>query len=161
MSNAATTIVTGQTVKPHSGFFKVSEAALRRIEASFDKPSDTRAAILAHVTFCRIANLRGKTTFEARIADLARDMSLPYREAHNAIKLVESIGLLSVIRRKIPATKANLPSIYSVETLLPNATTLKQGATTFGEDGVRRRSPRISQELPQEIHTSIHGEEAK
>jgi hypothetical protein len=150
-----------RAIKPHSGFFKVSEAGLRRIEAAFDKPSDTRAAVLAYITFCRIANLRGKTTIEARIADLARDMALPYREAHNAIKLLESIKLLAVIRRKVPGTKANLPSIYAVQTLLPNATTLKQGARTFGEDDVTRYSPRISQELPQEIHTSIHKEEAK
>jgi hypothetical protein len=141
--------------KTHSGFFRVSEEAMRRIAKTFDEPSVIRAATLAYVTFCRKANLRGRETFEDTVGSLAQDMAYSYRDAQKAVKLLESIGLIHVRRRKIPGTKANAPSIYSVNTLLHEAGSFGQDVGSLGESELRCTLPQLSQERPQEIHPYI------
>jgi hypothetical protein len=142
-------------VVTHTGFFRVGEEAMRKIAASFEEPWAARAAMLAYVTLCRKANLRNTATFADRLASMAQDMAFSYREAQRAIGLLESIGLVTVERRTIPGTAAKLPSIYHVQTLLPDATTFMPDAGTLGEDGSHPRSPHHSQEhhqeLPQEL----------
>lgn len=141
--------------KPHSGFFRVSEEAMRRIANTFDEPSVIRAATLAYVTFCRKANLRGRETFEDTVGSLARDMAYSYRDAQKAVRLLEGIGLVQVRRRKIPGTKANAPSIYALNTLLHEVRNFGQDVGSLGEDELRCTFPQLSQERPQEIHTYI------
>jgi hypothetical protein len=140
--------------KPHLGFFRVSEEAMRKIAVSFENPSATRAAMLAYVTLCRKANLRNTTTFDDRLVNMAQDMAFPYREAQSALKLLESIGLVVIQRRKVAGTKENAPNVYTVITLLPDATTLRRGARTSGEDGLCGTSPHLTQEQIQSIHTN-------
>jgi hypothetical protein len=142
----------------HKGYFRTSEEALRTIERSFEEPWAIRAAKAAYTTFCRKVNLRGSETFEDTIGSLAQDMSYPYREAQRAVGLLEKIGLVHVRRRKIPGTKANAPSIYSVNTMPGARTTLERQdrtlgreAGTLGEDELRGTSPQHSQELPQQL----------
>jgi hypothetical protein len=144
--------------RKHGGYFRVSEDAIRLIHRSFDKPAVTRAALLAYQTLCRVANLRGKTTFDARIASLGQDMAFTYRDAQRALELIEGIGLVKIQRRKVPGTKENAPSIYTLETLLPNATTSDQEAITLRESELHSTSPQLSQELPQKIHTYMQWE---
>lgn len=139
--------------KAHSGYFRLSEEAMRKIAVSFEKLSTTRAAILVYVTLCRKANLRGCTTFEDRLANLAQDAAMQYRETQRAVKLLESIGLVLIERRKVPGTKENAPNVYTVITCLPDATTLRRGARTSGEDGLCGTSPQLTQEQIQSIHT--------
>jgi|GEM_PF-2728215 len=134
----------------HSGFFRVPEDGLRKIAAAFEEPWASRAATLAYITLLRKANLRGSVKFEDRLASMANDMALPYREAQRAIRLLESIHLVEVERRNIEGTKAKLPSIYTVATLLPDATTSCPDAGTLGEDGLRGQSPHLYQEHIQE-----------
>jgi hypothetical protein len=144
--------------RPHKGYFRTSEEALRTIERSFEEPWAIRAAKAAYTAFCRKVNLRGSETFEDTIGSLAQDMSYPYREAQRAVGLLEKIGLVHVRRRKIPGTKANAPSIYSVNTMPGAGTTLQRQdrtlgreAGTLGEDELRGTSPQHSQELPQQL----------
>jgi hypothetical protein len=158
--------------KHHSGFFMVAEEAMRKIASSFEEPWATRAAMLAYFTLMRKANLRGSTSFEDRLASMAKDMALPYREAQRAIGLLESIGLVDVERRAIDGTHAKLPSIYSVRTLLPDAATSMPDAMTLcphaitsmpdagtlGGDGLREQSPHLFQELSQELLQEPHKE---
>jgi hypothetical protein len=147
--------------RQHRGFFRMSEEAVRKISRSLDEPCDQRAAMLAYMTLCRKVNLRGCETFEDTIRNIGADMAFGPREARSAIKLLENIKLVRVQRRKIPGTKANAPSIYTVRTLLPNAPTLKRGDGTLGEDGLHNSSPEYSQELPQKFHTYIPKEGGK
>lgn len=147
--------------REHRGFFRVSEAAMRKIAHSFEQPWAVRAATLGYVVLCRKANLRGRNTFEDTIGSLAQDMSFPYREAQRAVRLLEGIGLVRIERRKIPGTKANAPNIYTVSTLLHDAITLKQEDRSLGEGGQRIISPQLSQEPPQEIHPYIAKEDAR
>lgn len=137
--------------RPHTGFFRVSEEAMRKIATSFEEPHAIRAAMLAYITLCRKANLRNSAIFEDRLISVAQDMALPYREAQNAIRLVEEIGLVKIERRTMPGTSAKLPSIYHVQTLLPDAMTLLPDAITSGEDGLHSTSPHHSQERTQEL----------
>lgn len=140
--------------RPHGGFFRVSEDAVRHIELAFEEPCHHRAALLCYVTLCRKANLRGSETYEDTIASLAADMGYAYRDAQKALRLVEGIGLVRVHRRKIPGTKAHAPSIYTIKTFFPLV-------IRFGEHGVHATLPQHSQELPQEIHTYIPKEGGK
>ena len=57
--------------RPHGGYFRVSEEAIRLIHNSFDAPSAVRNATTIYITFCRKANLRGSTTFEDRLTSAA------------------------------------------------------------------------------------------
>jgi hypothetical protein len=132
--------------REHRGYYMIGEEAERRIERSFDAPCDIRAAKLAYHTLLRVANLRGSHTFEATIGSLSRDMAYPYRDGQRALRLVEGIGLVQITRRRVIGTKAYAPSIYSVQTLLPNVRTSR-------EDGLRGTSPQLSQEHIQSIHT--------
>jgi hypothetical protein len=148
--------------RQHRGFFRVSEEAIRQISQRLDDPCDQRAAMLAYMTLCRKVNLRGSETFEDTIRNIGADMAYGPREARSAVRLLEDLKLVRVQRRKIPGTKANAPSIYTVRTLLPNAPTLKRDAATLergdgilGEDGLHTSSPEYSQELPQKFHTYI------
>ena len=127
---------------------------MRRIHRSFDKPSVTRAASLAYQTLCRVANLRGSYTFEATIRSLSQDMTYEYRESQRALGYIESIGLVRIQRRKVSGTKENAPSIYTVVTLLPPATTSEHAATTSREDDASLMTPQLSQEQSQSIHTN-------
>jgi hypothetical protein len=154
--------------RQHRGFFRVSEEAIREISQSLDEPCDQRAAILAYVTMCRKVNLRGSETFEDTIRSIGADMAYGPREARSAVRLLEDLKLVRVQRRRIPGTKANAPSIYTVRTLLPNAPTLKRNTASLeredaslGEDGLHSGSPEYSQELPQKFHTYIPLEERK
>lgn len=140
--------------RTHAGFFRVSEQAIRLIHNSVEERWATRAAILAYVTLCRKANLRRSTTFEDRIASLAQDMAFEYRDTQKAICLLERLGLVKVLRRKIAGTKANAPSIYTVHTLLHDAPTSKRDVRTSGEDEYRSTTPQHSQEQSQ--YSSIH-----
>jgi hypothetical protein len=144
----------------HGGFFRVSEDAIRLIAKKFDKVSDTRAAMNCYVTLCRKVNLKGNDIFEDTVGEIARDMAVEYRDAQKALRLVETIGLVQVRRRKIPGTKANAPSIYSVKTFLRNVRRSTQEGRTLREQGTQFTSPQLSQELPQEIHTYIPKEDA-
>lgn len=139
--------------KPHSGFFRVSEEAMRRIAKALDEPSAIRAATLAYVTFCRKANLRRRETFEDTLSSLAQDMAYSYRDAQKAVRVLETIGLVQVKRRKIPGTKANAPSIYTLNTLLHEVRAFGQDVASLGEEELRCTFPQLSQERPQEIHT--------
>ena len=115
---------------------------MRLIHRNLDEPSAVRNAQNVYVTFCRKANLRGRTTFEDRLVSVAQDAAMQYREAQRTVRLLEGIGLLRVQRRKITVT------------MLPQATTSKHEATTSWEDGERGTSPQLSQELNQSIHTN-------
>lgn len=151
--------------RQHRGWFPVSEEACRQILQRLDDPCDARAATLAYFTFCRKVNLRGSETFEDTNGSIGADMAYGPREARKAVKLLEDLKLLHVKRRRIPGTKANAPSIYTVERLLPtswqSAPTLGQSAPSLGEDGLHANSPGYSQELPQKFHTYIPEEERK
>ena len=105
---------------PHAGWFRVEEEAMRLIDRSWDKLCNARSAANCYVTLCRIANLKGNDVFEVSIASLARDMHCVYRDAQKALALVESIGLVKIERRKIPGTKENAPSIYTVVRARPD-----------------------------------------
>lgn len=144
----------GNGQREHRGYFRVSEEAMRLIHRNLDEPSAVRNAQNVYVTFCRKANLRGRTTFEDRLVSVAQDAAMQYREAQRTVRLLEGIGLLRVQRRKITGTKANAPSIYTIVTMLPQATTSKHEATTSWDDGERGTSPQQSQELNQSIHTN-------
>jgi len=106
--------------EPHLGWFRVEEEAMRLIDRSWDKLCNARSAANCYVTLCRIANLKGNDVFEVSIASLARDMHCVYRDAQRALALVESIGLVKIERRKIPGTKENAPSIYTVVRTRPD-----------------------------------------
>ena len=151
--------------RQHRGWFPVSEEACRQILQRLDDPCDARTAMLAYLTFCRKVNLRGSETFEDTIRSIGADMAYGPREARSAVGLLEDLKLVRVQRRKIPGTKANAPSIYTVRRLLPtlgqSAPTLGQSAPTLGEDGLHTNSPEYSQELPQKFHTYIPEEERK
>ena len=144
----------GNGQREHRGYFRVSEEAMRVIHRKLDEPSAVRNAQNVYVTFCRKANLRGRTTFEDRLVSVAQDAAMQYRETQRAVKLLEGIGLLRVQRRRITGTKANAPSIYTIVTMLPQATTSEHEATTSWEDSVRGTSPQLSQEQIQSIHTN-------
>ena len=139
----------------------MSEEAIRQILQRLDDPGDARAAILAYVTFCRKVNLRGSETFEDTIRNVGADMAYGPREARKAVALLEDLKLVRVQRRRIPGTKANAPSIYTVRRLVPNAPRLEQRDGTLGEDGLHTSSPGYSQELPKKFHTYIPKEERK
>jgi len=153
ISHAAPSGTSGNGQREHRGYFRVSEEAIRRIHRSFDKPCVTRAALLAYQALCRVANLRGSSTFVATIRSLAQDMAYEYREGQRALGYVESIRLVHIKRTKVAGTKENAPSTYSLVTLLPDATTSKHEATTSWGDDVRGTSPQLTQEQIQSIHT--------
>jgi hypothetical protein len=140
--------------KTHFGYFRVSEEAIRLIHRSFDKPCVTRAALLAYQVLCRIANLRGSQTFEVSIRSLSQDMAFEYREGQRALGYVETVGLVHIRRRKVSGTKENAPSIYTLVTMLPEATTSEHKATTSREDEVCGTSPQLTQEQIQSIHSN-------
>jgi hypothetical protein len=100
--------------KPRRGWFPVEEAAMQKLSAAFDKPSDTRNALLCYVVLCRKANLKRTWQFEDTIASMSKDLFMAYRDAQKALELVEAAGLLKIERRKIPGTNANAPSLYTV-----------------------------------------------
>ena len=100
--------------KSRRGYFQVEEAAIQKLSGAFDKPADTRNALLCYTILCRKANLKRAWTFEDTIASMAKDMFMEYRDAWRALQLVEAAGLLIIERRKIPGTKANAPSLYTV-----------------------------------------------
>lgn len=93
---------------------------MRLIDRSFDKPCDARNAANCYTTFCRIANLKGRDVFELSIANLARDLHCVYRDAQKALGHVEAVKLVRIERRKIPGTKENAPSVYTVVRLRPD-----------------------------------------
>jgi hypothetical protein len=139
-------------------WFPVGELDIRAISESFEEPAAYRSALIAYVTLRRKANLRGALAFEDRLLSMAKDMGMQYREAQRAIRLLESIGLVEVERRKIPGTNANLPSIYKLTPLLEDrsecdASRSEQDATTSRRDGVHAH---ITAPFPittsQEIH---------
>lgn len=96
------------------GYFQVEEAAIQKLSGAFDKPADTRNALLCYTILCRKANLKRAWTFEDTIASMAKDLFMEYRDAQKALELVEAAGLLRIERRKIPGTKANAPSLYTI-----------------------------------------------
>ena len=100
--------------KSRLGWFRVEEAAIQQLMVSFDKPADTRNAMLCYLVLCRKVNLKKATTFEDTIRSMACDMCMVYRDAQKALQLVESTGLLQIERRKIPRTNSNAPSVYTV-----------------------------------------------
>ena len=141
--------------RPHGGYFRVSEEAVRLIHGAFDEPSAVRNATNVYITFCRKANLRGTTKFEDTIGNIAHDAAMQPRETQRAIRALEGAALIHVQRRKI-GNNLNAPSIYAVVTMLPDATaheheatTHKHEATTSGRDSEHATSPPYSQELPQ------------
>jgi len=153
ISHVAPSGTSGNGQREHRGYFRVSEEAMRVIHRKLEEPSAVRNAQNVYVTFCRKANLRGRTTFEDRLVSVAQDAAMQYRETQRAVRLLEGIGLLRVKRRKITGTKANAPSVYTLVTMLPHATTSEHEATTSWGDDVRGTSPQLTQEQIQSIHT--------
>jgi predicted transcriptional regulator len=147
--------------RPHEGFFRVSEEAIRLIAKKFDKASDTRSAMNCYVTLCRKVNLKGGEIFADSIREIAKDMACSWRDAQKALRSLEAIGLVHVQRRKVPGTKMNAPSVYAVRTFLQNVTRFRQDVRTSREDAACSTFPQHSQEHPQEIHTYIPKEGRK
>jgi hypothetical protein len=125
--------------EPHLGWFWIEEEAMRLIERSFDTPCDGRNAAHCYATLCRIANLKGSDTFEVTISSLARDMRFVYRDAQKALRLVEAIKLVTIERRKVPGSKENAPSVYTVTRLRPDIMSPPTDNTSEGHGSARVR----------------------
>lgn len=134
--------------KEHRGYYRIAEAAERRIEESFDQPHVRRAAKLTYHTLCRVANLRGSGKFVADLNSLARDIGYSYREAQKAVRILESIGLLKITNRYVSDTKLKAPSCYEVVTLLPDHSSIGSDNLSVGCAEAKRAAPQPSQELP-------------
>lgn len=134
--------------KEHRGYYRIAEAADRKIEESFDQPHVRRAAKLTYHTMCRIANLRGTNAFVADLSSLARDIGYSYSEAQKAVRFLESIGLLKIANRYISETKLKAPSRYEVVTLLPDNPSISKENLSSGAGDNQPTAPQHSQELP-------------
>lgn len=134
--------------KEHRGYYRIAEAADRRIEEAFDEPHVRRSAKIAYHTLCRIANLRGSRMFVASLSSLARDFDYSYREAQKAIRNLESVGLLKIANRYVAETKLKAPSSYEVITLIPDALSIGSENLSVGRIEVKPTTPQHSQELP-------------
>lgn len=147
--------------REHRGYYRVAEAADRKIEDSFDQPHVRRSAKLAYHTLCRIANLRGSNTFVKDLVSLARDFGYSYREAQKAIRNLESIGLLKITLRFVPDTKLKAPSCYEVVTLIQENTSIGNLGTSIGVDEKQPVATQHSQELPTKTPPKDSGLGAK
>jgi hypothetical protein len=134
--------------KEHRGYYRIAEAAERRIEESFDQPHVRRAAKLTYHTLCRVANLRGASKFVADLNSLARDIGYSYREAQKAVRILESIGLLKITNRYVSDTKLKAPSCYEVVTLIPDNSSIGSENLSTSGSKVAPIAPQHSQELP-------------
>lgn len=130
---------------PHSGWFAVSEEALRIIDRTFDREGARRKAQACYITLLRIANLERSNVFIRSIAQIGKDMSYGYSEAAKALKLVQATGLCAIEQRQVSGTKELAPSQYTVSTLLgENSATLGEIKLRLGERSKSNVSPRIT-----------------
>ena len=120
---------------------------MRLIDRSFDKLCDARNAATCYTTLCRIANLKGRDAFEISIASLARDLHCVYRDAQKALALVAAIKLVKIERRKIPGTKENAPSFYTITRIRPDIMSAPTDNTSEGLGRDRVHDP--SRTLPK------------
>lgn len=140
--------MSGDYKKEHRGYFRVSEAATRRIESYFDEPHVKRAALLVYFSLCRIANLEGCETFERPICSISKDVGYSYRETQRAIRNLKSIKLVEVQTRTIRGTKLKAPSTYVVRTMLPGASSNVHDAISIGSSGQSATTTQHIQEQP-------------
>ena len=142
---------------PHGGWFRVEEAAIRKLKATFDSPASFRKAQLAYMVLLRIANLEGSDTFSRRVASLADDFGYNYDEAAQALKLVQQAGLLEITQQTVPGSRELAPSRYRVVRMFPeipatfpdNPATLPGKEARFPEIQKPDQSPRVSKNSPK------------
>jgi len=134
--------------KEHRGYYRIAEAADRKIDELLDEPHVRRSAKLAYHTMCRIANLRGTRVFVAPLGSLARDIGYSYREAQKAVRVLKSIGLLKITNRYVSDTKLKAPSCYEVVTLIPDNSSIGSENLSTSGSKVAPIAPQHSQELP-------------
>jgi hypothetical protein len=124
----------------HTGWFRVDEEPLRIIGRNYDRACDARNATAAYVMLCRKANLRRDDTFTDSLANMARDLHCAYRDAQKALALLEAIELVKIERRKVPGTKENAPSRYTLIRVKPaNGEGSIRGVSTYqASEGPRK-----------------------
>ena len=152
----------------HGGWFRVEEAAIRKLKATFDSPASFRKAQLAYMVLLRIANLEGSDTFSRRVASLADDFGYNYDEAAQALKLVQQAGLLEIVQQTVPGSRELAPSRYRVVRMLPdipatypdNPATLPEKEARFPEIQKPDQSPRVSKNSPKNVPITATKREA-
>jgi len=105
--------------EPHKGWFRVEEAAVRKLRDTYDKQSAYRLALAVYVTMCRVSNLEGSDTFTRRIASMADDAGLSYNATAEGLELVKSAGLLSITAKTVTGSKERAPSEYQLVRMSP------------------------------------------
>jgi len=152
----------------HGGWFRVEEAAVRKLKATFDSPASFRKAQLAYMVLLRIANLEGTDTFSRRVASLADDFGYNYDEAAQALKLVQQAGLLEITQQTVPGSRELAPSRYRVVRMFPeipatfpdNPATLPGKEARFPEIQKPDQSPRVSNNSPKNVPRTATKREA-
>jgi hypothetical protein len=86
----------------------------RQIEHTFDSESSTRLAYAAYLALTRIASDKQAESFECSVKEIAGYMHYRYDQALEGIKLAEAAGVIQIQRRKVPGTKENAHSIYTL-----------------------------------------------
>jgi hypothetical protein len=143
----------------HRGWFRVEEAAVRKLRDTYDRQSAYRLAQAVYVTLCRVANLEGSDTFTRRIASIASDAGLSYNAAAEGLDLVKSAGLLTVTAKTVANSKERAPSEYQLVRMSPT-----DCATSPTENGRLPKSensellPRVSKNCTKNFNQELHQE---
>jgi len=136
--------------EPHKGWFRVEEAAVRKLRDTYDKQSAYRLALAVYVTMCRVSNLEGSDTFTRRIASMADDAGLSYNATAEGLELVKSAGLVTITAKTVVGSKERAPSEYQLMRMSP--TECGTSPTEKGRLPKSRNSrvlPRVSKNLPR------------
>lgn len=151
--------------KEHAGWFWIEEEAVRIISRQSDSPEVFRRRLLAYVTGCRVANLKGSQTFQKPLRDWATDMGLCYNHAALALADLERLGLVTIERKTVDGRKERAPSFYTVNRLFPDGVTSPTdgatsptGCATLHRTSGMPSSAENSQEPPQEQSQTLHKE---
>ena len=148
------------SVKPHQGWFRVHEEALRIIERRFDRQAAERQAKTAYQALLRVANLEGSNSFIRKICELAKDMSYSYAAAEDALILIEATGLCEIERRTIPGTKEKEPSRYTVAVTLDDIVRSSKNYCRLSKSWKNEVLPRRPKNSPKNSSKNIKRERA-
>lgn len=120
----------------------IPREAIQRIEQSLEL-GQAASAKLVYLALCRIANKEGSAVFSKPINYIATLASLNRRTVERRLPDLKNLKLVSIEPRKVPGTKSNDSSTYTLTTLSRNLTTVRGPLTV----AVKKEQKKGSQDL--------------
>jgi len=113
----------------NEAFTPVAKAAMDAIRDSLE-PEEAGSAMLTYLAVARLANDKGAESIEVPIGLIAHNACLNRRTVERRLVDLERLGAIRVERQRIPGTKANGFSRYTLTTLSRDLATPSHHLTT-------------------------------